>query len=488
MAATDCVLAIDQGTTSSRTIVFGLSGQVLFTAQREFKQSYPQPGWVEHDALEILDTQKRTLDEAILWVKQNGLQPLGIGVTNQRETITVWDAVSGQPVAPAIVWQDRRTTEACERLAAGPDASYITSQTGLRLDPYFSATKLMWMLQNEPSHVSRANRGELLCGTMDSWIIWNLSGGTHVTDPSNASRTMLFSIESKSWDDRLLSIFGVPRNMLPRIVDSSGQIAVVASGEARGIPILSCIGDQQAALYGQGCLRPGMAKNTYGTGCFMLQNIGSTPRVSGNGLLTTVAWSIGGEYTYAMEGSVFVAGALVQWLRDGLQIIARSREIEALAASVPDSGGVVIVPAFAGLGAPDWDPRARGLIIGITRGTTRAHIARATEEAIAFQVADLVSAMAADSKCSIAELRVDGGGANDALLMQLQADIAGVTVVKPQVSEATALGAANLALKAIGREFELAETNTRFSPRSAPWVKDQRSRWRDAVARSRGWA
>jgi glycerol kinase len=487
MAKIQCVLALDQGTTSSRTIAFSTDGEALFVSQREFAQHYPRPGWVEHSALDILNTQQATLADAVSWARESGVELLGVGVTNQRETVVLWEAATGKPLANAIVWQDRRTTEFCEKLAADKNSDYIVSETGLKLDPYFSASKINWLLQ-DPGIRARAKRGELLCGTIDSWIIWNLSGGTHITDPSNASRTMLFSLNKRDWDEKLLDIFEIPRKVLPKVVSSSGQLATISVGEGAGLHILSCIGDQQAALFGQGCVDIGMAKNTYGTGCFLLQNIGAVPRISKNGLLTTVAWSLDGHYTFALEGAVFIAGALVQWLRDGLQIISKSREIEALAASVDDSGGVVLVPAFAGLGAPDWDARARGLIIGITRGTTKAHIARAAEEAIAFQVADLLKAMNLDSGIAATELRVDGGGSNDSLLMQLQADVSGVRVIRPKVSEATAFGAALLALRALGIQPNFSAENQSFAPRSGEWIKSQKGRWREAVSRCKAWA
>lgn len=487
MAKIECILALDQGTTSSRTIAFSATGEILFTSQREFKQYYPQAGWVEHDANEIWGTQLATLNEAVKWARESGAIILGIGVTNQRETVVIWERISGKPVAKAIVWQDRRTTDLCETLADSSDAGYIINETGLKIDPYFSASKLRWLLATNDL-MPRALAGELLCGTIDSWLIWNLTGGVHVTDPSNASRTMLFSLHKRSWDERLLKIFDIPNAMLPRIVNSSGEIGRVKIGDAAGLPVLSCIGDQQAALFGQGCVKVGMAKNTYGTGCFMLQNTGGQPRSSSKGLLTTVAWALDGQYTFALEGSVFIGGALVQWLRDGLQIISKSAEIAALAGSVPDNGGIVIVPAFAGLGAPDWDSRARGLIIGITRGTTKAHIARAAEEAIAFQVAELLQSMNSDSGVTATELLVDGGGSNDALLMQLQADIAGVCVIKPQVSEATALGAALLGFRALGMNVQIDYLKTPYLPRSSDWVGAARAKWRNAVERSKGWA
>src|SRR5271165_5557014 len=406
------VLALDQGTTSSRAIVFDHSGSIRAVAQREFTQIYPQPGWVEHDPTEIWATQSGVLAEALAKAAIAPSELAAIGITNQRETTVLWERASGRPVANAIVWQDRRTAPLCEALrAAGHEATFVR-KTGLILDAYFSGTKLKWLLDNTPGARERAVRGELAFGTVDSWLIWNLSGGAaHVTDPSNASRTLLFDIHRGDWDDELLALLDVPRRVLPRLVSSSA-ICVDAAVLGTAVPIAGIAGDQQAALFGQACLQPGLAKNTYGTGCFMLLNTGRTAVVSKHHLLSTVAWRRGQITDYALEGSVFIAGAVVQWLRDGLKIIRSAKEVETLAASVGDNGGVYLVPAFAGLGAPHWDPYARGAILGITRDTTAAHIARAALEGIAYQVADLIDAMHADTGKWLKELRVDGGASH----------------------------------------------------------------------------
>ncbi len=465
------------------------AGEVVFIAQKEFSQQFPKPGWVEHDASEILSTQFATLDEAVTWSRNHAFEPIGVGITNQRETIVVWEKKSGKPIAPAIVWQDRRTTEYCEHLRSSRNADYIINETGLQIDPYFSASKLAWIFKQTPGLSERARNGEILAGTIDSWLIWNLTAGGHFTEPSNASRTMLYSLHKRSWDERLLEIFSIPRASLPEVISSNGTFGVVKVGAAKDLPILAVLGDQQSALYGQGCTAIGSSKNTYGTGCFALQNIGEKPVRSSSRLLTTVAWSVNEKVTYALEGAVFIGGALVQWLRDGLGIISKSREIGELAASVPDSGGVVIVPAFSGLGAPHWDARARGLIIGITRGTTKAHIARAAEDAIAFQVADLLDAFAKDTRPS-KELRVDGGGAIDDLLMQTQADVANLTVLRAKVLESTALGVAKLAFETSGVSWNrsLEGVFDRFVPNHHHSLLDQRARWSEAVSRAKGWA
>jgi glycerol kinase len=444
------VLAIDQGTTSSRSMVFDQERQIISLAQREHRQSYPRSGWVEHDAAQIWSTQAATIADAL---NQAGISPrdlTAIGITNQRETTVVWDRRTGAPIAPAIVWQDRRTAERCAALLAQGHGPLISSRTGLLPDSYFSATKLAWLLQQIPDARARAARGELAFGTIDSWLIWNLSGGrAHVTDISNASRTMLFNIHTGEWDEDLLQLFGIPRACLPRVLPcafSAADEPLCAELDGIRVPITGIAGDQQAALFGQGCLSPGMAKNTYGTGCFLLMNTGAAAMQSRQHLLATVAWRLGtGALQYALEGSVFVGGAAVQWLRDGLGLIRDSGAVEALAREVADSAGVHFVPAFTGLGAPYWDPQARGALLGLTRGTSAAHIARATLEAIAFQCTDVLNAMQADSGRPVHELRVDGGGSRNALLMQFQADLLGAPVVCAQHSESTALGAACLA-------------------------------------------
>jgi glycerol kinase len=506
------ILALDQGTTSSRAIAFDSAGRVAAVAQREFAQHFPQPGWVEHDAAEIWATQLAVAQECVkkLPPAQAGRalkasEIAAIGITNQRETTVLWDRATGQPMARAIVWQDRRTTARCEQLRRAGKAALIQRKTGLVLDAYFSASKLEWLLDHVPGARARAERGELAFGTVDSWLIYNLTGGAqaglHVTDASNAARTMLMNIRTLDWDDELLALFNIPRAVLPRIVPSSGVL-----GEARAdllgtaIPIAGVAGDQQAATFGQACFAPGMAKNTYGTGCFMLMNTGAQPVRSRNQLLSTVGWqgpeqSRGPRTAYCLEGSVFMAGATVQWLRDGLQLIQSAAEVEALAASVPDTGDVYLVPAFAGLGAPDWDGRARGTLVGLTRGTTRAHIARAALEAIALQTADVFGAMSRDAGLPLTELRVDGGASRNGLLMQMQADLLGVPVVRPQVTETTALGAAYLAGLGVGAwsgGSEIAAqwaVDQRFEPRlSEPQRHARVARWREAVERARGWA
>jgi glycerol kinase len=490
------ILALDQGTTSSRAIAFGRDGRILSTAQQEFRQIFPQPGWVEHDALEIWRTQRDVASQAIA---SAALPPSGIGaigITNQRETTVLWERATGRPVANAIVWQDRRTASRCDALRQAGHEALFARKTGLLLDAYFSGTKLAWLLDNVAGARARAGRGELAFGTIDSWLAWQLSNGAaHVTDASNASRTLLFNIHTLDWDDELLRILDVPRSVLPRVVASSGKVASTAcEGLPDGIPIAGIAGDQQAALFGQACYRAGMAKNTYGTGCFLLMNTGEQPATSSNRLLTTVAWRRGDRTSYALEGSVFIAGAAIQWLRDGLGLIARASDIDALAATVPDTLGVHFVPALSGLGAPYWDPHARGAIVGITRGTTKAHLARATLEAIAFQSAELIEAMAADSGIALTELRVDGGATASNLLMQIQADLLGVPVVRPRVTETTALGAAYLAGLAVGfwqDEAEIAALWSRdrvFEPTlSRDAAQTRLHQWRRAVERSRAW-
>ncbi|MEJ5961994.1 glycerol kinase GlpK [Pedobacter immunditicola] len=446
------ILSFDQGTTSSRAIVFNKQGSIVSVAQREFTQIYPHSGWVEHDAHEIWTSQVSVATEAILKANLKSIDIAAIGITNQRETTVVWDKETGIPVYNAIVWQDRRTAAFCDSLKESGFAESIQNKTGLIIDAYFSATKVKWILENVPGAAEKAAEGKLLFGTIDTWLIWNLTGGeVHVTDVSNASRTMLYNIHSLSWDKELLELFKIPVNMLPE-VKSCSEVYGETSGSlfAEKIPIAGIAGDQQAALFGQMCTETGMVKNTYGTGCFMLMNIGDTPILSKNNLVTTIAWQIDGKVQYALEGSIFIAGAVVQWLRDELKIIGTSAEIEALASSVPNNGGVYLVPAFAGLGAPHWNQYARGTIFGLSRGTNDAHICRAALESIAYQTMEVLKAMEADSGVTIKELRVDGGATANDLLMQFQADVLNVRVVRPEVTEVTAIGAAYLAGLAIG--------------------------------------
>ncbi|MDX2180132.1 MAG: glycerol kinase GlpK [Bryobacteraceae bacterium] len=474
------ILALDQGTTSSRALLIDGEGRVRALAQREFRQIYPQPAWVEHDPNEIWSTQLGVGVEALAQANLTARDVTAIGITNQRETTIVWDRATGEPVANAIVWQDRRTAGAMDPT----HASTITAKTGLIPDPYFSASKLAWILE-------RHSRPGLAFGTVDSWLLYKLTGGrVHATDVSNASRTMLFDIHRGAWDGELLQMFRVPRDVLPEVRSSSEVFGEASAPGLEGIPIAGIAGDQQAALFGQACWSPGLTKNTYGTGCFMLENTGATPVPSSNRLLTTVAWKLAnGAMEYALEGSVFIGGAVVQWLRDGLGLIRTSADIEPLAASVPDSGGVYLVPAFAGLGAPHWDPHARGAIVGITRGTSAGHIARAAVESIAYQVADLLDAMRADGGPPLTELRVDGGAARNDALLQFQADVLQVPVVRPKMTETTALGAAYLAGLATGfwpsREAlgEQWQVDRRFEPRAPV----SRERWHAAVERSKSW-
>ena len=488
------ILALDQGTTSSRAIVFDRSGAIIAVAQQEFRQIFPQPGWVEHDANEIWASQSGVAADALKKANLSSTDIAALGITNQRETTVVWDRTTGQPICHAIVWQDRRTAGACDRLRRAGHAPMIRKKTGLVLDAYFSGTKLQWILQNVPGAKARARRGELAFGTIDSWLVWNLTGGrVHVTDVSNASRTMLFNLKTCDWDEDLLKLFGIPRSLLPAVRDSS-EVYGDCTLWGAAIPIAGIAGDQQAALFGQACIQPGMVKNTYGTGCFMLMNTGSKPIASKNNLLTTVAWRIGGRTEYALEGSIFIAGAVVQWLRDGLGIIKTSAEVEALAASVADSGGVYLVPAFAGLGAPHWDQYARGLLAGVTRGTTSAHLARAALEGIAYQVHDILDAMQADSGIKLKELRVDGGACANNLLMQFQADLLGVPTVRPRVAETTALGAAYLAGLAVGywkNPAEIAaqwQADRRFKPAMKPMQrKALLAGWTKALTRAKRW-
>jgi glycerol kinase len=489
------ILALDQGTTSSRAILFDNSGAIAAVAQKEFEQIFPRPGWVEHDPREIWATQSAVATEALARAGAGPADVAGIGITNQRETTIVWDRETGQPIHNAIVWQDRRTAEFCDRMKADGHDALVRDRTGLVIDAYFSGSKVAWLLDNVPGARRRAEQGQLAFGTVDSWLVWNLTGGrVHVTDVSNASRTMLFNIHTLAWDDELLRVLNVPRTLLPEVKPSSEIYGRVTAAGLVNLPIAGIAGDQQAALFGQMCVAPGLAKNTYGTGCFLLQNTGTRPVVSNNKLISTVAWTVGGKTEYALEGSVFIGGAVVQWLRDGLGVIAKSGDVEPLAAGVADNGGVYLVPAFAGLGAPHWDPYARGLIVGITRGTTSGHIARAAVESIAYQVADLLDAAQRDSGIALGELRVDGGAATNDALMQFQADLLRVPVVRPAVTETTALGAAYLAGLAVGFWSSIDETarqwrvDRRFEPRMPESdAAALRARWQEAVSRSRAW-
>jgi glycerol kinase len=491
------ILALDQGTTSSRAIVFDAKGAILAVAQKEFTQVFPRPGWVEHDPEEIWVTQVTVAHEALARAGVQARNVAAIGITNQRETTVVWERRTGRPLYNAIVWQDRRTAAACDALKARGLEARISAKTGLLLDAYFSGTKIGWILDNVPRARARAEAGELAFGTIDSWLVWKLSAGAaHVTDVSNASRTLLFDIHAGRWDPELLEIFGIPDRVLPEVRASSGRVARTAEGLfAARIPIAGIAGDQQAALFGQRCVTPGTAKNTYGTGCFMLMHTGTRPVASRNKLLTTAACPTGGGPEYALEGSVFIAGAVVQWLRDGLGIIKSSADIERLAASVADNGGVYLVPAFAGTGSPHWDPYARGAILGLTRGSAAAHIARAALESIAYQTADVLHAMEADSSIRLAEMRVDGGAAKNDMLMQFQADLLGVPVVRPMITETTALGAAYLAGLAVGFWQDSEELGAQwrveraFEPgMSRDQVEGLLAGWRKAVERSKNWA
>jgi glycerol kinase len=487
------VLALDQGTTSSRSILFDHSGYPVAMAQKEFTQHFPHPGWVEHDAQEIWSTQLATMGQVLEEVGATAADLAAIGVTNQRETCLLWDRSTGVPIAPAIVWQDRRTAGECERLRALGHEPEVGRRTGLRLDPYFSATKLAWLLDHVPRARDRAEHGELAFGTIDSWLIYNLTGRrAHVTDVTNASRTLLLDLDTASWSESMLNLFDIPRACLPELLASQLKPREAPQAEIGGrqVPITGILGDQQAALFGQACFARGTAKNTYGTGCFVLMNTGGAPTYSKHRLVSTIAWDRG-RRTYALEGSVFVAGAVVQWLRDGLGVIASAQEIEVLAASVPDTAGVHFVPAFTGLGAPYWDPEARGAIVGLTRGVTRAHIARAALEAIAFQSSDVLAAMERDAGAPLIELRVDGGASANNLLMQFQADLLGVPVVRPIVTETTALGAAYLAGLGAGfwsSEEEVAANwriERRFTPmRSRDWAQQRIDGWAHAVQRT----
>jgi len=495
MAFMPFVLALDQGTTSSRALVFDGAGAVRGMAQQEFRQIYPEPGRVEHDPIEIWATQSAVMHEALAVAGIAGRDVAAIGITNQRETTLLWERATGHPLANAIVWQDRRTAPTCDALRAAGHEAAIAAKSGLVLDAYFSGTKLKWLLDNVPGARARAARGELAFGTIDTWLVWQLTNGAvHVTDASNASRTLLFDIHKGTWDDELLALFDIPREVLPRVVSSSEVVATTLLG-GTPVPVAGIAGDQQAALFGQACDRPGLAKNTYGTGCFLLLNTGARAVPSRNRLLTTVAWDLGGALTYALEGSVFIGGAAVQWLRDSLKLIPTAEGVEALARSEKDNGGVFMVPAFAGLGAPHWDAYARGAIFGLTRGSTGGHLARAVLESIAFQSADVLSAMEKDAGVALTEMRVDGGATRNELLMQFQSDLLGVPVVRPEVLETTALGAAYFAGLAVGfwKDAEEIRANWRVGRRFEPAMSraraaELRAGWEKAVSRAKGWA
>jgi len=483
------ILALDQGTSSSRAIVFDHEGNIRSTAQMEFTQYFPKPGWVEHNPMEIWSSEAAVIAEAITKMGINGKDIAGIGITNQRETTIVWDAETGAPVYNAIVWQDRRTSEFCDTLR--DKADWIREKTGLIIDAYFSGTKIRWILENVPGAREKAEAGKLRFGTVDSWLVWQLTRGeVHVTDVSNASRTMLFNIHTLEWDQELLDMLGIPRSMMPSVRSSSEVYGHTKTTIfAHAVPIGGIAGDQQAALFGQMCTEPGSVKNTYGTGCFLLMNTGEKPILSRNNLLTTIAWKIGDKVHYALEGSIFVGGSVVQWLRDGLGIIRSSSEIEALARSVDDNGGVYFVPALTGMGAPYWDQYAHGTICGITRGTTAAHIARAALEGIAFQTMDIVGAMEKDAGVPLSELKVDGGASRNNLMMQFQADILGASVVRPQVTETTAMGACYLAGLAVGYWSSLDEIKAQwqaehvFTPSGADTTA-LKAGWADAIGRT----
>lgn len=490
------ILSIDQGTTSSRAILFDKRGNIKSIAQREFKQYYPKPGWVEHDANEIWSTQAGVVAEATTSAGLNGKYIAAIGITNQRETTILWDRETGEPIYNAIVWQDRRTSDFCNKLKTDGLTEKIQEKTGLLIDAYFSATKIKWMLDNVEGAHKKAEEGRLAFGTVDSWIVWKFTRGIrHITDVTNASRTMLYNIHTHKWDEEILNILDIPKSILPKVKSSSevyGETGTTIF--ASKVPIAGIAGDQQAALFGQMCLQPGMLKNTYGTGGFLVLNTGTKPIKSDNNLLTTIAWKVDGEVQYALEGSIFIAGAIVQWLRDGLGVIKSSSDVEALAASVEDNGGVYFVPAFAGLGAPHWDQFARGTIIGLTRGATAAHIARAALEAIAFQTKDVLKAMESDSGIDIKELRVDGGATINNLLMQFQSDILQIPLIRPKILETTALGAAYLAGLAVGywKGYDDIkdqwQVDKKFTPKMDPSkVEHLTNDWTRAVERSKSW-
>lgn len=491
------ILALDQGTTSSRAIIFDHSGSIIAVAQKEFAQHFPKPGWVEHDPEDIWSSQFSVMAEVLAKAGINTDQLAAIGITNQRETTIVWDRTNGKPLSNAIVWQDRRTAEYCDSLKSQGHENMIRQKTGLVIDAYFSATKLKWILDHVKGAREAAANGQIAFGTVDSWLVWKLTGGKkHITDVSNASRTMLLNIHTGEWDDELLALFDIPKIILPQVRPSSEVYGVTDTGVLNAkIPIAGIAGDQQAALFGQMCTQPGMVKNTYGTGCFMLMNTGEKAVTSSNNLLTTIAWKLNDKTEYALEGSIFIAGAVVQWLRDGLQIIRTSAEVEALATQASDTNGVYMVPAFAGLGAPHWNQHARGALFGVTRGTTNAHIARAALESIAYQTTDVLKAMEADAGIGIKELRVDGGATINNILMQFQADVLQVTVVRPKVYETTALGAAYLAGLAI-KYWETVEeiqqqwqVDERFSPSMPPEkIKELQKGWHRAVKATIAWA
>jgi glycerol kinase len=490
------ILALDQGTTSSRAIVFGHNGLPVATAQKEFTQYYPKPGWVEHDPEEIWSTQAGMAVEAITKAGLQTTQIAAIGITNQRETTVVWNRKTGKPVYNAIVWQDRRTADFCDELNSNGESPKILKKTGLIIDAYFSATKIRWILDHVPGARKLAEDGKLAFGTIDSWLVWNLTrGALHITDVSNASRTMLFNIHTLKWDEELLELFNIPANMLPEVRSSSEIYSKTAGHLSPGIPIAGIAGDQQAALFGQMCVEPGMVKNTYGTGCFMMMNIGNKPIVSKSKLLTTIAWKIGTDTQYALEGSIFIAGAVVQWLRDGLGIIKNSKDIEKLAAKVNDSAGVYFVPAFAGLGAPHWNQHARGMLVGITRGTSSAHIARAALDSIAYQTLEVLLAMQKDSGIDIRELRVDGGATVNNQLMQFQSDLLQTKVVRPKITETTALGAAYLAGLAVNYWSDIRDVKLQWQIDRvfSPQIEDEETHalirgWHRAANASKSWA
>ena len=490
------ILALDQGTTSSRSLVFDHAGHIVALAQKEFTQHYPQPGWVEHDPEEILATQLATARDAVAQAGLTMADIAGIGITNQRETAVVWDRATGKAIHNAIVWQDRRTADYCDGLRREGHTEDIRQRTGLEIDAYFSGTKVRWILDHVDGARSRAERGELAFGTIDSWLIWHLTGGTvHATDPSNASRTLLFNLHDLAWDPAMLDLLSVPAAMLPEVRPSSGDFGTATALSPDAPPIAGVAGDQQSALFGQQCTRPGMVKNTYGTGCFMLMNTGTKAVMSRHRLLTTVAWQIGGETHYALEGSIFMGGATVQWLRDELDMISDSAEIEALAAAVPDSDGVVLVPAFAGLGTPHWNGHARGTLFGLTRGSGKAHLARAALDAIAHQTVDVVRAMEADAGVAIPELRVDGGATVNNLLMQTQSDLLNISVVRPEITETTALGAAYLAGLGVGFWSNTADIQSQWAAERtfSPQLDDAERktadhRWQRAIRATLNWA
>lgn len=487
------ILALDQGTTSSRAIVFDHSGKICSVAQKEFTQHFPKPGWVEHDPNEIWSSEASVIAEAISAIDINGLDIAAIGITNQRETTIVWDIDTEEPIYNAIVWQDRRTAEFCDKLKAQGLVDKVREKTGLIIDAYFSGTKIKWILDNVPGARERAEKGKLRFGNVDSWLVWRLTRGqVHCTDVTNASRTMLFNINTLQWDEDLLKLLDIPRSMMPEVKSSSEVYGHTKTTIfAHEVPIAGIAGDQQSALFGQMCLTPGSIKNTYGTGCFVMLNIGDKPLLSKNNLLTTVAWKIGDDVKYALEGSIYVGGSVVQWLRDGLGFINSSSEVEELASSVPDSGGVYFVPALTGLAAPYWDQYARGTIVGITRGTTRAHIARAALDGIAFQTYDIAQAMAKDLGAPLTELKVDGGASRNNLLMQFQSNILGIPVVRPKITETTALGAAYLAGLAVGFWKDIDEIKSQWQVERSfnpvpenDEIKNAKEGWKDAVQRT----